>query len=62
MNEFILCIGHLQGFGFLWWLYLNHGIEKRLGVFCCVYMLAFFLWKIISLGNSQACLASGSLF
>jgi hypothetical protein len=36
MNEFRLCIGHLQGFGFLWWLYLNHGIEKRCGVFCCV--------------------------
>jgi hypothetical protein len=25
-------------------------------------LFVFLLWKIISLGNSQACLASGSLF
>jgi hypothetical protein len=28
MKYFGLCIGYLQGFAFLWWLYLSHGVER----------------------------------
>jgi hypothetical protein len=60
MNEFRLCIGYLQGFGFLWWLYLNHGIEKE--VWClllCIVVRIFFMEKnIVGKLSSLSCLLS----
>jgi hypothetical protein len=43
MNEFEMSIGHFQGFDFLWWLYLNHGIENKHGVFF-VYSCSHFCY------------------